>query len=96
MVCKVEDASSAKSDVFDSDSPHYTENHSSLLEPADSSPVFEPDHSDFSQDEDDNLSKGFLPTVYFPKLETSCYDDPPAVSCNFGFPVEDQPFYFWP
>lgn len=96
VVCKQEDASSAKSDVFDSDSPRYTENHSSLLEPAGSSHVFEPDQSDFSQDEDDNLSKSFLPTLYFPKLEASCYDDPPASSCNFGFPIEDQPFYFWP
>ena len=55
VVCKQEDASSAKSDVFDSDSPHYAENFCSIIEPADSSHVFEPaDHSDFSQDEDDN------------------------------------------
>ncbi|KAH7515873.1 hypothetical protein FEM48_Zijuj10G0072600 [Ziziphus jujuba var. spinosa] len=96
VVCKQEDASSAKSDVFDSDSPHYAENHSSLLEPAGSSHVFEPDQSDFSQDEDDNLSKSLLPPLYFPKMETSCYDDPPANSCNLGFSLEEQPFYFWP
>ncbi|CAL2231601.1 unnamed protein product [Prunus armeniaca] len=98
VVCKQEDASSAKSDVFDSDSPHCTENHSSLLEPADSSHVFEPaEQSDFSQDEDDDLSKTLLPPPYFLKLEDSCYDEPPASSSNFVFPMEDQqPFCFWP
>ncbi|PRQ40869.1 putative transcription factor Homobox-WOX family [Rosa chinensis] len=106
MVCKQEDASSAKSDVFDSDSPHCTENHSLLLEPtttADSSHGFEPaDHSDFSQDnEDDNsLTRSLLhlPPPCFLKLEDICYDDPPAISSNFGLiPVEDQhPFGFWP
>ncbi|KAJ4823260.1 hypothetical protein Tsubulata_042385 [Turnera subulata] len=84
---KQEDASSAKSDVFDSDSPH------SFLEPADSSHVFEPDQSDFSQDEEDNLSKNFLRTSSYviPKL----YQDPSPSSCNFEFPVEDQPFWSW-
>ncbi|PQM37631.1 homeobox-leucine zipper protein HAT5 isoform X3 [Prunus yedoensis var. nudiflora] len=98
VVCKQEDASSAKSDVFDSDSPYCTENHSSLLEPADSSHVFEPaEQSDFSQDEDDDLSRTLLPPPYFLKLEDSCYDEPPASSSNFVFPVEDQqPFCFWP
>lgn len=104
-VCKQEDASSAKSDVFDSDdSPHYAENYCSILEPADSSHVFEPaDQSDFSQDEDDNLmSQSFLPPPlplplpFFPKLEACCYDDPPTSSCNFEFHVEDQSFNFWP
>ncbi|KAI5352573.1 PREDICTED: homeobox-leucine zipper [Prunus dulcis] len=97
VVCKQEDASSAKSDVFDSDSPHCTENHSSLLEPADSSHVFEPaEQSDFSQDEDDDLSRTLLPPPYL-KLEDSCYDEPPASSSNFVFPMEDQqPFCFWP
>lgn len=90
VACKQEDASSAKSDVIDSDSPHYT----SLLEPADSSHVFE---SDFSQDEEDNLSKNLLPTMYFPKLEEDeCYNDPSASSCNFGFSTEDQPFWLLP
>ncbi|KAJ9172146.1 hypothetical protein P3X46_015422 [Hevea brasiliensis] len=82
---KQEEASSAKSDVFDSDSPH------SFLEPGDSSHIFEPDQSDFSQDEEDELSRSFLPTPYFPKL----YHDPPANSCSYGFPVEDQPFWSW-
>ncbi|KAM0961757.1 hypothetical protein ACFX2I_020975 [Malus domestica] len=102
VVCKQEDASSAKSDVFDSDSPHCTENHSPLLEPADSSHVFEPaDQSDFSQDEDDDLGKTLLPPPqpYLLKLEDCCYDNlPPPNSSNFGYiPLEDQqPFCFWP
>nr|XP_023888470.1 homeobox-leucine zipper protein ATHB-54 [Quercus suber]POF21945.1 homeobox-leucine zipper protein hat5 [Quercus suber] len=96
LVCKQEDASSAKSDVFDSDSPHYTDgNHSSLLEPADSSHVCEPDQSDFSQDEEDNHSKILLPQTYFPKIEDGYNDDQPVSYCNFVIPVEDQPFCFW-
>ncbi|XP_043725012.1 homeobox-leucine zipper protein HAT5-like isoform X2 [Telopea speciosissima] len=97
VVCKQEDVSSANSDVFDSDSPHFTDaGHSSLLEPADSSPGFEPDQSDLSQDEEDNLSKGLFPPAYnFPKLEDGLYLDPPANSCNYGFLVEDQSCWFW-
>ncbi|KAK2636278.1 hypothetical protein Ddye_031070 [Dipteronia dyeriana] len=106
--CKQEDASSVKSDVFDyaSDSPHYYNNntdanHSSLMEPADCSQVFEPDQSDFSQDEEDNNpSRNLLPPPpYFLKLEEDCYynnDPPPINSCNFGFSVEDHPFWSWP
>lgn len=81
VVCKQEDASSTKSDVIDSDSPHYTDgNHSSN--------AFEPDPSDFSQDEDDNLSKSFL---CFPEIG----DQIQANSCNLGFQIEDQPCWFW-
>ncbi|XWS68875.1 hypothetical protein CRYUN_Cryun04dG0131400 [Craigia yunnanensis] len=95
LACKQEEACSAKSDVFDLDSPHYTDgNHSSLIEPADSSNVFEPDQSDFSQDEEDNLGKSFLhPPLFFPKFELDCYYDIPANSCNFALPVEDQSFW---
>ncbi|KAK6133694.1 hypothetical protein DH2020_032604 [Rehmannia glutinosa] len=83
-------ASSARSDVFDSDSPqqqHY-------LEPANSCHVFEADiTSDFSQDEDDSLKGSFL---HFPKLEDECYDDDlQPNSCNLGFPVQDQGTWFW-
>ncbi|KAF4352175.1 hypothetical protein F8388_020057, partial [Cannabis sativa] len=100
---------SAKSDVFDSDSPNYTHNYCSILEPADSSHVFEPtDHSDFSQDEDDNNNKSnnnnnlmsqslfapSFPLPCIPKFEACFYDDPPANSCNFGFQVEDQSLNF--
>ncbi|XWS51076.1 hypothetical protein CRYUN_Cryun12cG0145300 [Craigia yunnanensis] len=98
VACKQEDISSAKSDIFDSDSPHYTDGvHSSLLEAADSSYPVEPDQSDLSQDEEDNLSKGLLhpPSYIFPKLEDDDYSDPPASSRNFGFPVEDHAFWSW-
>ncbi|XP_054809812.1 homeobox-leucine zipper protein HAT5 [Prosopis cineraria] len=81
VICKQEDANSAKSDVFDSESPHQT---------ADSSHAFEAaDHSDFSQDEEDNLSHhNLLSLPCLPKVE----EEP----CNFGFPDdEDQPFCFW-
>ncbi|KAA8533021.1 hypothetical protein F0562_032862 [Nyssa sinensis] len=106
VVCKQEDASSAISDVLDSDSSHCTDgNHSiSQLEPVDSSHVFEPDQSDFSQDEEDNLnrtllpppSRTLLPPPWFPKLEDCCYDVLPANCCSLGLPVEDQPSWFWP
>ena len=96
VICKHEDASSAKSDVFDSDSPHYTDgnNSTSLLEPADSSHGFEPDQSDFSQDEED---ENLLNLPRLPKVEEDgCYGGPHENSCNFGFQVEEQTFCFWP
>ncbi|GAB4845527.1 hypothetical protein Ancab_038933 [Ancistrocladus abbreviatus] len=97
LALKQEDLSSAKSDVFDSDSPCYVDGgHSSLVEPGDSSYVFEPENSDLSQDEEDNLSRNLLPTTYiFPKIEDVEYPDPPANSYNFGFHVEDQGSWFW-
>ncbi|CAJ1975247.1 unnamed protein product [Sphenostylis stenocarpa] len=95
--CKQEDTSSAKSDMFDSsESPHYTDGvHSALLETGDSSYVFEPDHSDVSQDEEDNLRKTLLPHYIFPKLEDVGYSDPPHSSCHFGIPEEDQAIWSW-
>ncbi|KAL2559284.1 Homeobox-leucine zipper protein HAT5 [Forsythia ovata] len=94
VVCKQEDATSAKSDVFDSDSPHYTDGiHSSFFAPSDSSHIFD---SDFSQDEDDNLSRSLMPPPSFPKLEDECYGDLQLNSCNLGFPVEDQATWLWP
>ncbi|KAL5816464.1 hypothetical protein ACOSQ3_024842 [Xanthoceras sorbifolium] len=98
---KQEDISSAKSDIFDSDdSPHYTDGvHSnSLLETADSSYGFEPDQSESSQDEDENLimSKTLLHPYIFPKIEEADYSDPPTTSCNFGFPnIEDHALWSW-
>ncbi|KAL3631117.1 hypothetical protein CASFOL_024101 [Castilleja foliolosa] len=91
---KQEDASSsAKSDVVDSDSPHC--NHSAV-EPANSSHFFEPEASDFSQDEDDdNLSRGILTSSIFPKIEDEFYEDLQPNSCNLGFPVQDQGTWFW-
>lgn len=78
VICKQEDANSAKSDVFDSDSPHHT---------AGSSHAFEAEHSDFSQDEEENLSQNLLSLPCLPKVEEHC---------SFGFPEEDQTFCFWP
>eukprot|EP00262_Sarcandra_glabra_P016142 TRINITY_DN5165_c0_g1_i1.p1 TRINITY_DN5165_c0_g1~~TRINITY_DN5165_c0_g1_i1.p1 ORF type:complete len:325 (-),score=77.11 TRINITY_DN5165_c0_g1_i1:300-1274(-) len=101
VVCKQEDLSAANSAVSDSDSPRYTDGgHSSLLEPANSSNFFEQDQSDLShteEDEEDMSKKSLLSLAYtFPKLEDGVYSDPPTNSCNYGFPVEDQAFWFWP
>nr|AGV54880.1 homeobox-leucine zipper protein HAT5-like protein [Phaseolus vulgaris] len=95
--CKREDISSAKSEMFDSsESPRYTDGvHSALLETGDSSYVFEPDHSDVSQDEGDNLSMTLLPHYMFPKLEDVGYSDRPHSSCHFGIPEEDQAIWSW-
>ncbi|XVF84808.1 hypothetical protein PTKIN_Ptkin17bG0069200 [Pterospermum kingtungense] len=91
LSCKQEEACSAKSVVFESDTPHYTDgNHSSFIEPEDSSNVFEPDHqSDISQDEEDNFSNSLL----HPPIFDCYYDEPAANSCNFALPVEDQSFW---
>ncbi|XP_061373475.1 homeobox-leucine zipper protein HOX16-like [Gastrolobium bilobum] len=85
--CNQEDISSAKSDIFDSEIR--------LLQTGDSSYVFEPDHSDLSQDEEDNLSKTLLPLCIFPKLEDVDYSYLPHGSCNFGIPEEDQAIWSW-
>lgn len=99
MVCQQEDISSVKSDIFDSDSPRFTDGgHSNpLMEPGDSSYVFEAEQSDLSQDEEDNLiSRTFLPSSYiFPKLEDVDYSDPSESSCNFGCPVEEHAIWPW-
>ncbi|KAJ6339931.1 hypothetical protein OIU77_007805 [Salix suchowensis] len=80
---KQDEISSAKSDIFDSDSPHYAADgvHSSY--------VFEPDQSDLSQDEEDNFSKSLLPPYVFPKLEDGDYSVPHAS-------FEDHAFWSWP
>ncbi|KAK6920814.1 Homeobox domain [Dillenia turbinata] len=79
------DQSLAKSDVSDSGSPR-------LTEIGDSSNVPEAEQSD----EEDNSSKTILHHSYiFPKLEECEYGDAHSNSCNFGFPVEDQSFWFW-
>ncbi|GMI74924.1 homeobox 1, conserved peptide upstream open reading frame 33 [Hibiscus trionum] len=84
LACKHEEACSAKSDVFESNSPCFTDG----MELVDSSNVFEPDHqSDFSQDEEDDRS---LP-LFLPKFD--CYHDAPLGSCSFSLPAEDQSFW---
>ncbi|CAA2958437.1 homeobox-leucine zipper hat5 [Olea europaea subsp. europaea] len=70
VICKQEDATSAKSDVFDLESPRYNDGiRSSFLEPSDSLHIFD---SDFSQDKDDNLSRSLMPPPCFAKLEDEC------------------------
>lgn len=76
-------SSSAKSDVFDSDSPY--------SEPADSLHVFDMTKSCFPKLEDGGLMKKSC----FPKIEDECYDDLQPNSGNFGFPVQDQGTWFW-
>ncbi|XP_011071034.1 homeobox-leucine zipper protein HAT5-like [Sesamum indicum] len=95
--CKQEDgASSAKSDILDSDSPRHTDgNFPAILDPVGSSHDFEPDPSDFSQEENESLSRSLLQPTCFPKLEVECYDDLQPNSCNLGFPVQDQGTWFW-
>lgn len=88
LVCKQEDA---KSDILDSDSPHFTDgDYTSFLEPADSSHVFETEASDFSQEND---SRTLLPPLCLPKLEEHHHEDLPVNSCNFGFQMEDQSWF---
>ncbi|KAJ8753285.1 hypothetical protein K2173_019684 [Erythroxylum novogranatense] len=89
LACKQEDLSAAKSEMFDSESQHYTDGvQSSLLEAVDSSYAFEPDHSQLSQDEDDNVSKSILPPYVFPKLEDVDCSNTPAS-------FEDHAFWSW-
>ncbi|GAA0159017.1 homeodomain transcription factor [Lithospermum erythrorhizon] len=77
---KQEDASSAKSDVFDSDSPHYTDDSSNI----------------FHEDETFNsLCKSLLSAPNFLKLEDDCYGDLQPNPCIWGLNVEDQVTWSW-
>uniref|UniRef100_A0A7N0VH13 Homeobox-leucine zipper protein n=1 Tax=Kalanchoe fedtschenkoi TaxID=63787 RepID=A0A7N0VH13_KALFE len=94
----LDDFTSAKSDVFQSDSPRYTDGvYSPRLEHVDSSYMLEPDNnSDLS--EDDSLPKAYLPSsLYMLPLEHHDYTDPSAAtSSTFGSAHEDhQPFWSW-
>ncbi|XP_052171837.1 homeobox-leucine zipper protein HAT5-like [Diospyros lotus] len=95
IIAKQEDAnSSAKSDVFDSESPH-----SSTLEPANSSHGFGPEQSNVDENE---LGRGLLPSPCFPKLEEEEEEEEDeeeslAANCSgWSFPVEGQPSWLWP
>ncbi|WOH16482.1 hypothetical protein DCAR_0936037 [Daucus carota subsp. sativus] len=95
MVIKQEDANSAKSDVFDSESPPCADaNLVSLFQPVDSSRVLDQDPSDFSQDDEDDSCR-ILPPPCLPKLEIESYEDLNADTCNLGSSVDDQTFWFW-
>ncbi|KVI05525.1 homeobox-leucine zipper protein ATHB-54-like [Cynara cardunculus var. scolymus] len=81
VICKHEDANSvsvsAKSDVINS--PH--QDSCNLLE----------NQSDFSQDEEDNLSRNIL---RFPKSEYEPYFD--LTEGCLEYPLEDQSLWLWP
>ncbi|CAI9297142.1 unnamed protein product [Lactuca saligna] len=80
VICKIEDANSvsAKSDIVDSNSPHQDSSH--LLE----------NQSDFSQDEDDNVSGNVL---RFQKSEYESYFE--MSESGLGYPIVDQSFWLW-
>lgn len=89
-----EDLSSGKSDVLDSESPHYTD--SSFIEQGDSSYVFEHEPSVLSQEDEEKFNKTILSTANL--LAKAEGDDYRVTSSNvsyFGFPGEDQGFGFW-
>ncbi|XP_074274529.1 uncharacterized protein LOC141598694 [Silene latifolia] len=87
----LEDANSAKSDILDSESPHYTDgNHSSIMgDPMDP-------HSDFSQDEEEYLMSTLTPPLpgynTLLKVEDSGFYDSNSSSCNFSL-VDEPPFW---
>ncbi|XP_076952006.1 uncharacterized protein LOC143625601 [Bidens hawaiensis] len=72
--------------------------HTLLIDRVDSSYVFEQEQSDGSLDEENNLSKMFLPSVdgyTSPKIENGDRTDPHSVSSYYlGLPG-DQTFGFW-
>lgn len=93
VMCKQEDASSAKSDVFDSDSPVYTDG-GGIQQYSSSFPA---DSSGFSQSHD----------CLFPKLREEDGEEVEehhslqmplnASSCSLGFSIDDQMTpWFWP
>ncbi|KAL6983548.1 hypothetical protein U1Q18_016933 [Sarracenia purpurea var. burkii] len=53
------------------------------------------ERSDFSPNDEDDLTRNLLPSPCFPKLENGCYDDPPGNGCNSSFSVEGQPSWLW-
>ncbi|OWM89577.1 homeobox-leucine zipper protein HAT5-like [Punica granatum] len=88
-----EDAASAKSDVFDSESPR-------LTEPGNSSQGLDPESSEIEDGSSLMISKSLLaPLSYFPKIEDGYNCSEPAMdypSCTFGFSSsEDHPFWNW-
>ncbi|KAL8225652.1 hypothetical protein R6Q57_018209 [Mikania cordata] len=71
----------------------------SLIERVDSSYVFEQEQSEESLDEENNLSKMFLPSFdgyKSPKIENGTYTCPHSVNSYYlGLPGDDQAFGFW-
>lgn len=90
------DINSADRDVLYASSPPGNGIRSPcLLEPVDSSYLYQHDQSDVSQDED-NWSRGMLPPpMYaFEKIEDGVYSVPRANSCHFGCLDDDDNFGF--
>ncbi|KAF7809179.1 homeobox-leucine zipper protein HAT5-like isoform X1 [Senna tora] len=87
--CKQEDVNSAKSDVFDSDSPppHHTADSSTKSLEMETEQCSEFSQREVEEGEEENLMMTTLPCL--PKVEEDA-------ACNFGFPDEDQTFCFWP
>ncbi|KAL8141944.1 hypothetical protein V2J09_014976 [Rumex salicifolius] len=95
MVCKQEDPSSARSDVLDSDSPHYISGpySSAFAEPIDALCALD------LLDDDISLNPSFMSSSVYvlPKIEIldDYHDNPPGNACHFASPVDDQDSWFW-
>lgn len=96
MVPKQEYANSSESHALDSESLYSADgNLKSVFESVDSSSVFEPDYSDFSQDGEDGFSRMML-LPDLPMLETDqCFDDIYRDHSNFENSAEDQQLLLW-
>lgn len=97
MVCKQEYVNSSESShALDSESLYSADgNLKSVFESVDSSSVFEPGYSDFSQDGEDGFSRMMLlPDLHM--LESDqCFDDIYGDHNNLESSVEDQQLLLW-
>lgn len=102
---QVEDASSAKSDVLDSESPHCADGNQTcaLIEASSTLMRDSEQQSDFSSEDEEHLmmSKSLLlpqtpPTFnnFLKVADDENYDPNIANTCNFSL-VDDQPFWSW-
>lgn len=95
MVCKQEYVNSSESRTLDSESLYSADgNLKSVFESVDSSSIFEPDYSDFSQDGEDCFGRMML-LPELPMLETQCFDDIYADHSNLENSVEDERLLLW-
>lgn len=88
-----EDSSSAKSNVYDLESPR-------LTEPGNSSQGLDLESSETEDGNSLMIGKSLLaPLGHLPKIEDGygCSDPTPVdyTSCSFGFSSEDHPFWNW-
>ncbi|WOH13540.1 hypothetical protein DCAR_0833050 [Daucus carota subsp. sativus] len=96
MIRKPEYVNSSESPAVDSDSLYSVDgNLKSVFESVDSSSVFEPDYSDFSQDGEEGFSRMLL-LPDLPMLETECFDDMYVDHSNLAeSSVGDQHLLLW-